>query len=94
MSNFWRRNSYRRKSSRRRRGHRRRSSLRRRRSCGKRSSRRSKTTGYLVFKIRTIYHHQVGRELGRLPSHSTGMYGGRPSSEKEKETGAVVALQR
>ena len=24
-------------------------------------------TGYLVFKIRTIYYHQLGRELGRLP---------------------------
>ena len=55
--------------------------------------RRSKTTGYLVFKIRTIYHHQVGRELGRLPSHSTGTYGGRASSEREGE-GAVVALRR
>jgi len=66
MSNFRRRNSYRRRSSRRKRDRRRRSSLRRR-GGGKRSSRRSKTTGYLVFKIRTIYHHQVGRLLGRLP---------------------------
>ena len=72
MGNFRRRNSYRsmssfrRRSSRRKRGRRRRSSLRRR-SRRKRSSRRSNTTGYLVFKIRTIYYHKVGRELGRLP---------------------------
>ena len=72
MSNFRRRNSYRgrgsyrRRSSRRKWGRRRRSSLRRR-SRGKRSSRTSNTTGYLVFKIRSMYHHQVGRELGRLP---------------------------
>ena len=46
---------------------RRRNSLRRRRSRGKRRSRRNKTTGYLLFKIRTIHHYQVGRELGRLP---------------------------
>jgi len=39
----------------------------RKKSRRRRSSRRSKTTGYLVFKIRMIYHHQVGRELGRLP---------------------------
>ena len=38
-----------------------------RRSSFRRSSRRSNTTGYLVFKIRTIYYHKVGRELGRLP---------------------------
>jgi len=69
------------------------SNFRRRNSYRRRSSRRSKTTGYLVFKIRTIYHHQVGRELGRLPSHSTGTYGGRASSEREGE-GAVVALRR
>ena len=58
-NSYTRRSSFRRRSSRRKRG--------RRRSRGKRSSRMSKATGYLVFKIRMIYHHQVGRELGRLP---------------------------
>ena len=73
---------------------------RRRRSRGKRSSRMSKTTGYLVFKIRIIYHHQVRtttkseENSAGYPSRSTGTYVGRASSEKEKETGAVVALRR